>query len=72
METKDYTVAKAGFVMGQHREIGDVIPLTPRQAKYLAPPYGETLNAPEEKKAPAAKPKPKIDDKSPATVSDEG
>lgn len=72
MALRDYKVAEAGFVMGLYRQVGEMMPLTPGQAKYLAPPYGKTLIPPEEKKAPAVKPKPKIEDKSPTTVSDEG
>lgn len=41
---KDYEVTKARFIHGQHRKAGDVVPMTPRAAKYYKQPHGEGLN----------------------------
>jgi len=37
---KDYRVIRDGFVMNSWRKEGEIIPLTDREARYLAPPTG--------------------------------
>lgn len=52
----DYEVTTAREIGGLHRAKGEIIPMTPAQAKYYLPPYGTGLK-PVAVKA-AAKPKP--------------
>lgn len=52
----DYEVTQAREIGGLYREKGEVIAMTPAQAKYYLPPYGTGLK-PVPAKA-AAKPKP--------------
>lgn len=52
-QKSDYVVQQGRFVLGVWHEKGDVVALTDRQAKYLAPPYGNDV-APRQVEEPAA------------------
>ncbi len=41
---KSYVAAESGFVAGIYYKEGDAVPVTEKQAKYLAPPYGDKLS----------------------------
>lgn len=40
---KTYYATRGGAVLGVHREAGEAVPVTEKQAKYLAEPYGDSL-----------------------------
>lgn len=59
----DYEVTQAREIGGVHRALGEVVTLTPLQAKYYLPPYGTGLKA----VAAKAAAEPRADAEKPAT-----
>lgn len=47
---KKYYAAKTGFLLGTHYNCGDPIDLSARQAKAMAPPYGDDVTTETPKK----------------------
>lgn len=62
----DYEVTQAREIGGVHRTVGEIVTLTPLQAKYYLPPYGTGLQA----VAAKAAAKPKTDAEKPAPKGD--